>query len=53
MDKKFLIKVLIVTAAVLVVYYIISPFQNCKRALSGGNLTDKYIAIHCSQQESW
>lgn len=56
MDKKFLIKILIVAVAVVVVYYIISPYQTCLRDMTeamGGNKYKGMAVLECSRSKNW
>jgi hypothetical protein len=57
MDKKFLIKILIVAVAVVVVYYIISPYHSCKRdmhkAMGGDKKDYGLVVLECSRSKNW
>ena len=47
-DKKWLIRIGVITVIVVVFYFIASPYQSCKRQYTG-----KHIPVYCAKHTSW
>ena len=49
---EVLIKLLVVGAVVLAIYYAMSPYQNCLRA-EGGQKDPETVKAHCTKNTVW